>query len=435
MSTLDQKQAKRLIFHLKAGTSPIDCADFLNVGNEAWYKAAVELFDDLTQDGDSLVRFVRGYYGDGKTHFLGMLRSLAFKQGWSVSYVTAERTKLHKFEIVYAEIVQAITLPPDVHLVAWLTEPNPRGALALLTAFFSKIYLEVYGASDERGITRISIRHEVKLRVATFCSSNGFHDFVSHAHMNFTKAALAQEAQGMHDMVSWLQGNDVKFKDQGISRRIDQRIARDVLRCLTQIAQYSGIRGTLVLLDEAELIMAQSKSVRVKSYSVLRDLLDNADPQAGMRASIIYIAATPEMFTAKEGFAEYEALRSRLLPALNFTTKQFIDYRDVVIDLTRTPLQLDLLVELAKKVRDIHSVARQWDAAKRIGDPILHDIIKKIDKGASLVSKPRMVASVIAKLLDSAEQNPSQDPALSIETTISESAQTLLKHSEPGKWD
>src|SRR2546429_9211562 len=331
MSTLDQAVAKRIIYHVKAGTTPIDCADHLNVGNERWYEAAVDLFEDLSQDGDAMVRFVRGHYGDGKTHFLGMLRALGLKNNWSVSYVTAVKTPLHKFDVVYAEIIKAITLPSSVQLLTWITDSDPRGAMALLAAFFSKIYIDVYGAADENGTNRMSVSHELKQRVARFSASSGFHDLVSNALMSFAKAALAQEAQGISDMVSWFQGDDVKFKDKGINKRIDQKLARDVLRWLTQIAQHVGIRGTLVLMGEEELIMAQSKSVRAKSYSVLRDLLDNADPQAGMRASIIYIAATPEMFTAKEGFAEYEALRSRLLPALTFGSGKFIDYRDVVV--------------------------------------------------------------------------------------------------------
>lgn len=435
MSTLDQPLAKRLISRLKAGTAPIDCVDQLNVGNDAWYSAAAQYFEDLAQDGDALVRFVRGHYGDGKTHFLGMLGALAFKNGWSVSYVTAERTKLHKFEVVYSEIIKAINLPPGVSFVPWLTEIRPRGAMSLLGAFFSKIYIDVHGAANELGINRMSVLHEVKQRVAKFSAANGFHDLVSTALMNFTKAALAQEAQGMSDMVSWFQGDDVKFRDRGINRRIDQRVARDVLRCLTQVSQHVGIRGTLVLLDEAELILAQTKSVRTKSYSVLRDLLDNADPQAGMRASIMYIAATPEMFTAKEGFAEYEALRSRLMPALTFTSKKFIDYRDVVVDLTRTPLPADLLFQLAKKVRGIHSVARQWDASAHISDDLLQIIVTRIDNGSFPVSKPRMVTSVITQLLESAEQNRTEDPGLALDATVSDAAQTLAMRPDSEKWD
>ena len=274
MSSLDQQLAKHLIAHLKGGTTPIDCADHINVGNERWFDAAVELFDDLAKDDDALVRFVRGHYGDGKTHFLGMLRALAFKKSWTVSYVTADRTKLHKFDVVYSEILRTLTLPPAIKVHPWLVEGTPRGAMALLGAFFSKMYTEVNGNTDAHGLNRMSVLHEVKQRVSKFTASNGFHDLVSTALMNFTKAALAQEAQG----------DDVKFKDKGINKRIDQRLARDVLRCLTQISRYTGIGGTLVLLDEAELIMAQTKSVRTKSYSVLRDLLDNADPQSGMRS-------------------------------------------------------------------------------------------------------------------------------------------------------
>src|SRR5437667_144792 len=100
MSVLDPSVARKIISHLKAGTTPIDCVEHLNVGNERWYAAAAELFNDIQQDDDALVRFVNGYYGDGKAHFLGMLRSLAFNRKWIVTYVTAENTPLSKFDRV-----------------------------------------------------------------------------------------------------------------------------------------------------------------------------------------------------------------------------------------------------------------------------------------------------------------------------------------------
>src|SRR5687767_3870593 len=74
-TTLDQAAAKRLINSLKKGSTPLDLAVHLNVGNEKWYSAAEEFYADVEADGDSIVRFINGYYGDGKTHFLGILRS------------------------------------------------------------------------------------------------------------------------------------------------------------------------------------------------------------------------------------------------------------------------------------------------------------------------------------------------------------------------
>ena len=123
------------------------------------------------------------------------------------------------------------------------------------------------------------------------------------------------------------------------------------------------------------------------------------------------------------------------MPALSFASKEFIDYRDVVVDLTRTPLPADLLLQLAKKVRGIHSVARQWDAESHIPDHLLQNIVTRIDQSAFPVSKPRMVASVVAKLLESAEQNPAENPALAVDSTVSEAAQTLAVRPEPEKWD
>ena len=67
MNGPDKLTARRLIAHLKGGTTPIDCVEFINVGNERWFGAAAEQFEEIQADGDSLVRFIDGYYGDGKT--------------------------------------------------------------------------------------------------------------------------------------------------------------------------------------------------------------------------------------------------------------------------------------------------------------------------------------------------------------------------------
>ena len=65
MDILTPEIGKRIVSHLKRGTTPLDCVHLLNVGNERWYEAATEFFSDIEADHDAMVRLINGYYGEG----------------------------------------------------------------------------------------------------------------------------------------------------------------------------------------------------------------------------------------------------------------------------------------------------------------------------------------------------------------------------------
>jgi hypothetical protein len=83
-----------------------------------------------------------------------------------------------------------------------------------------------------------------------------------------------------------------------------------------------------------------------------------------MQSSIMYVAGTPEMFSDEKGFAENDALRSHLEIAGCFAMSKYTDYRSVIVDLTKTPLTHELMVQLAGRIRGIHAIARNWSPEK-----------------------------------------------------------------------
>ena len=432
---LDQASAKRLINSLKKGTTPLDLAIYLNVGNERWYEAAEEFCADIEADGDSMVRFVNGYYGDGKTHFLGILRTLAIRRCWMVSYVTLENTPIHKFDRLYAEVVKNFQIPGTIALVPWLPDGGKRGAIALLSAFFSKCYVELNGSVNQDGLNKMAVLRGVKERTHKILAQIGVHELVANAVRSFINSALALKRDELQAIAGWAEGQPVLFKEFGLTKRINGNLAHDFLRSLASIAKQSGIKGSLLLLDEAERVMDQSRLVRRKSYGVIRDLLDNADGQGGMPSSMIYLAATPEMFSSETGFAEYDALRSRLASTQHFDIPDLIDWRAVIVDLVKTPLPHDHLVQLAHKVRDVHAVARHWDASAHLTDDIIGRLVDKIESGvSSQVSRPRMLSSVAATLLEIAEQNPDQPLSNVVDSTFDKVLQVLAIRPQTEKW-
>lgn len=432
---LDTETAKRIIKKLKAGTSPFDCVEYLNVGNERWYEAAAELFDDIKNDNDSIVRLVNGYYGDGKTHFLGMLRCIAKRKDWFVSYVTAEKTPLNKFDQVYSEIVKNITLPPNIKILPWLSSQDTSGARALLYALFSKLYIESNRPGDKEGLKKQRVLDTLRFKTNEFAVNYGIDEIMASAIRGSTECIIRSDYTQIQQIVSWLEGGDNKIPELGITRKIDQKFARDAMKGISIIAKHGGASGILVLLDEAERIMEQTRSIRNKSYGVLRDLLDNADSQGGMKSCVIYVAATPDMFTSEKGFAEYDALRSRLANAKRYAISNFIDWRSVIVDLTKTPLPHNMFIQLSKRILNVHAIARNWTPEKYFTDDLIRDLVMQIENDSFHVSKPRMLASSLAILLETAEQNREGDLSRLLNETINYAKMNLSKQLDSKVWE
>ena len=434
MKDLDRQTARQIIIRLKAGTSPLEYVEHLNVGNQGWYDMASEYFDDLEGSNDSLVRFIKGYYGDGKTHFLGMLRALAFRKNWAVTYVTAEKTPLNRFDTVYSEIVSNLTLPPNVRLLDWVAPAHAKGPRALLAAAFSRICSEAYPPGDRTALTRPEVIHYVKTKSAELSCQPSMAEVVGRATRGYMDAVISQDAETMQATASWLQGDTVKVRQLGISRAISRLASRDAMRSIAALARRAGLGGTLVLFDEAERIMKQSAPTRSSSYGIIRDLVDNADHQGGMESSIMYIAATPEMFSDRKGFPENDALRSRLEISARFASSDYPDYRSVIVDLTRTPLSHDLMLQLADRITQIHGTARDWSPQVFFTADAMEETVRQIEQGGFHVSKPRMLASSVATLLDAIEQNRQADVLVLIDSVLDMVHDTLPKQPATAVW-
>jgi hypothetical protein len=432
---LDKQLARRIIAHLKAGTTPLEGVAYLNVGNERWFAAAAEQFDEVAADGDALVRFISGYYGDGKTHFLGMLRSIAFDRGWFVSYVTAETTPLHKFDVVYAEVAKNITLPSTARLLPWIGVGAGRGASVLLGAVFAAFYQEAYRSDARDGLHKERVLAALRQKAKALGSSPCIHQAVGAAVIAYTESVIRGDTEATQQICAWLEGSDVRMPENGLSRRIDQKVARDVMRSLSALAQRAGLLGGLILLDEAERILTQSRQVRQKSYGVLRDLLDNTDGQGGMQSAVTYVAATPEMFESERGFAEYDALRSRLRPVAQLGKSHFVDWRAVVVDLSSSPFGDGQLAQLFLRIVDIHAIARSWSPGDYFSAGAVNGIVEKIVSAPAHASRPRMLAACAASLLETLEQNRSATIEELLGATLEEMGRRKLASSPSSVWE
>jgi hypothetical protein len=154
-----------------------------------------------------------------------------------------------------------------------------------------------------------------------------------------------------------------------------------------------------------------------------------------MQSSIIYVAGTPEMYQSEKGFPEYDALRSRLANATIFTDPNLIDWRGVIVDLTRTPLPHDILMKLAGRVIDLHAVARDWDPREHFTPDVIKELVASVESQAVEVTKPRLLASCAATLLEIVEQNRDQAVAVLLAGTLKAARASLARKAEARQWE
>src|SRR5918912_3648999 len=139
LEQLQPVEALSIIEHLRRGSVPVDQVPYFTVGRERWLSI---IEDDLTNyiaAGGAKVRFLNGDYGDGKTHFLSVIQHLVQQAGFAVSFVVLTReVPLHKFELVYREIVSRLS-----------TVVGTTGLRGLLTHWLESLRPHVGAVPDE----------------------------------------------------------------------------------------------------------------------------------------------------------------------------------------------------------------------------------------------------------------------------------------------
>ena len=381
------------------------------------------------------MRFIKGYYGDGKTHFMGMVRSIALRKNWVVTYITAENTPLNKFDTVYAAVVRSCVTQKMVQEIGEVGFGEDfDGILRILDTWYEqmrqKAIEQCAGDDEDTSIPRI-IREQIDTIVREGLFSPDFRQAVVHYAYN----CLQKTPEMNGDILRWLRGENVRLRDFEILARIDLSNSVEIMRSLVDFLRYIGYDGLLILVDEVERVLAKSKKVRNDSYQTIRSMMDNTDGREGMKGACFYCAATPDMFDSARGFSEYDALRSRLDQTVPFSDDRFVDWRAVVIELERTPLPNDILLQIGFRLRKIHSLARRWNAEERVGDEVIRKYADYISNHEFNTARPRIFCSTIANVLERSEQHEGFDSLENISEYVDHVSGVIENNEQGNNWD
>jgi len=376
---LDDRLAETIIEALRAGTAPMRGALLLLVGREDIVDC-IRRELDLVFAGKSALRLLNGKVGMGKTLMLRVLQDYAFQQNFATSFVTLtpRECPLYDLRSVYQHIVKGIRVDQcrDESALEWI-----------LKSWADNVRRDVLsGANPPWSFWKLSLHFKQALTI--YFSATSRHDFT-----------LAQRA------LSLIHGDITTVRDAkqlGMPQLVTSDNALEMLGNLTRMIRELGVKGLVILLDEAEEIPSVSGGERrLQTYSNLEKLSNAA---SSTPYSYFVYATTPLFF---KHLAECD-------PGSSLTRCQTVT--------SLQNLSASGFVGLALLIKGIYLQAYNWQGDQRTRDAKLRIVVSACLAAYKDRVTPRVIVRAVVEVLDLCYE----DPQLSLEEIVA----ALVKNAE-----
>ncbi len=423
-------QARSIIEELRKGSVPVEYVPIFTVGRQKWLSYIEDDLENYIAEGGAKVRFISGDYGDGKTHFMSVIRHLAMDKGFAVSFVVLTRdVPIHKFETVYQSIVRQLQGNFD-----------GVGIRNLLTAWLDSLSPEFQGAKAEAAIEKCTALAE-ELRDIPDMDINFANALAALVSNRFAPMAEEEDEESrkadLEILMHWFDGGKVtkrELKPFQVYEYLTKTNARQLMNSLILFLRRFGHQGLILLMDEMETVVAMSASVRNAAYENVRLFIDNSETAQYLH---IFFSIIPDVLVSEKGFKSYDALWSRVRSiGTSMGDAKRLNYRGVLVDIHQTPLQTEELVDLGRCLLSLHGVAYRWSPEEMVTDKVIEDICGS-QKRMGVISEVRLFIKQLIGVLDLAEQGQSpeeMDMARQMVETRKEMEAEKMKQMEPS-WD
>lgn len=353
---LDEKTAQVIMDALRFGTAPVHGAALLAVGREELIKIIRQDLDRASTGKSSLI-ILNGHIGMGKTLTLRILQDYALRLGFATSFVTLtpRECPLYDMRSVYQHIVKGLRV----------NDCRDRPALEwILENWANRVRDDVRRTGIAPwSIWKLSLPFKEVL--ATY--------FEAVFHNHFVRAEKA---------LSWIHGDIRVIQDarkMGAYIVITSGNALEMLGNITRMIRGLGLRGLVILLDEAETIPSICTVARSSQAIYNLDILASA---TGKTPYSYFVYATTPYFLehiANTGI-KISFLRERLMTLENLSSSE--------------------LVELAIKIKDIYLHAYDWQGDSRINDINLRTLVLASLDRLKENATPRLIVRRVVKCMD-----------------------------------
>lgn len=409
---ITREHALRIIQSLRQGSNCLEGVSQFSAGRDILFKAAADNLEELELSGGSCVRWLKGRYGQGKTHVFARLIEMAFDRNWITSYVQVsgrgEGTELHRFEEIYAAIIKNCLTKDLVAEQQGSVDPGRiPGWDWILDRWFSELRKLAVGR-DTGDVPSFKVRDVAEQTMTAIRRRWSIQGSFAEALRQYAIARIDGDENWAQIVLAWFSADDVhsrggeirtRLRQSGIREPIKRQNAKEMLRSLSTFLRYRGFGGILVLLDEVENVIQQTPSARRTAYTVLRELIDNVDDRHGMTRTAFYISGTPDLFDGEKGLTEYEALAARVLLPSDLSHP---NPAAAVVDLSLYPLTKESLALIGEKITQLHSIAKNLPPDSKVQEMLRDRLTQLLARNPDL--NPRTWVRSAVEVLD---QHPS----------------------------
>ena len=406
-------QARAIIEALRKGIVPTEYVAFFTVGRQNWLKFIEEDLDYFIANGGGKIRFVNGDYGDGKTHFMSVIQQLSLQKNFAASFVVLTRDiPIHKFEIVYQAIVSEL-----------------RGNFAGIGI---RSAIKHWIASHQADKTDLSAM-STALRGVPGMGVNFANALIGLWQINSSSDLVSTDDDSEEILYQWFEGKKVAKKDLKkfhVFELLNKTNSKQFLQSLVAFLKLTHHKGLVVFFDELETVLAQGASIRNAAYENVRLLMDNTDNAEYL---LLFFSLIPDVLLSEKGFKSYDALWSRVR---TIGDSDELNYRGTLVDLHKTPLRRQELVDLGMSLRKIRELSYRWSAEQAVPDDFIARMCEQQETMGSL-SEVRLFIKQMIRCLDITEQGNAMSESNLMENLLESQKETVIEKTrqlEP-VWD
>jgi len=397
--------AYEILSALRLGSVPaIGLAQFA-VGREAELDELEQQLEFVSQ-GKSALKFISGDFGSGKSFLCALIRERAFDKGFASSTVViSPDAPMGKIEVVVAKTFDGIRLP-EKRMACGLSDLLERWLFNLMKRVAA---VEGFNLKDPALVPRFKTLILIKID-EELSAVHGLEASFVNAIKAFFQARIQHDGRLASDVLGWLKGSvnlAAGRKSQfGVRGELSPLVALNYIKGLLTLLRACGLPGLIWVIDEVETVQRlPNERQREKSYESLRVLIDQVAENALPGLQLI-VTGTPRLYEdLRYGIPSYQALKDRIVK-LSFPNGGGSLRQPI---LTLRGFDFDLLLLVAKKIREIHGRAFNWRPEERLTDGHIGHLAELAVSafGGHVERTPRVFLREVVHLCDMLQEYPS----------------------------
>jgi hypothetical protein len=260
---------------------------------------SLQALEDLALSGASEVVFVRTPSEDVGALWFDALEAAALRAGFACARVGLLTDRaFDQLDTLVRSIARNLRAPG-----AQGAGLGVSGLVSLLDAFYGR-----WGEGHaEDAFSEAAAREFAAGDLSDLCR----------AYLGASNNAAAAKAR--RELEAWLSGASLERAGDGtvVLGTLGPVTARRALSELTRLVRALGARGTLLLFENAHLFVRLPEARRDAVYTVLRELIDNADGARGLASTRAMLLGLDELYEGRASIASSAPLATRVLPTVS----------------------------------------------------------------------------------------------------------------------